>query len=194
MLTLENERVLLRLLTLDDYDYLLPFALNEARIWQYSLISPAGSEGLRAYIAQAVAATAAGTDKAFIVFDKATQEYAGCTRFYSINEAHKAASLGYTWYGTAFQRTGLNRHCKLLLFTYAFEEWGLARVELRADTENAPSIAAMQAVGCTVEGVLRSDRVFEPSGKRASSIVLSMLRDEWCEGKKAALQQKIYAP
>ncbi len=44
---LEDERVLLRPLVEADITHLLPFALNEADLWKYSLISPAGEEGMK---------------------------------------------------------------------------------------------------------------------------------------------------
>jgi len=187
---LENDRVLLRPLAESDFENLLPFALNEADLWKYSLISPAGEEGMKHYISTTLQNKAAGTEYPFIVFDKATQQYAGSTRFYDIQLFNKAAQLGYTWYGKAFQRTGLNRNCKQLLFQFAFEEWGLERVELRADANNQPSINAMKAIGCTVEGVLRSNMTIDAGGRR-DSIVLSILKEEWFDTVKQLLQQKI---
>lgn len=189
-IVLENDRVLLRPLTESDYEYLLPFALNEADLWKYSLISAAGEEGMKNYISTTLQNKAAGFEYPFIVFDKATQQYAGSTRFYDIQLFNKAAQLGYTWYGTAFQRTGLNRNCKQLLLQFAFEEWRLERVELRADANNQPSINAMKAIGCTVEGILRSNMTIDAGGRR-DSIVLSILKDEWFTSVKALLQQKI---
>ena len=190
-IVLENDRVLLRPLAESDYEYLLPFALNEADLWKYSLISPAGEEGMRNYISTTLQNKAAGIEYPFIVFDKATQQYAGSTRFYDIQQFNKTTQLGYTWYGKSFQRTGLNRNCKQLLFQFAFEEWGLERVELRADANNAPSINAMKAIGCTVEGILRSNMTIEAGGRR-DSIVLSILKDEWFSSVKKLLQQKIH--
>ena len=67
-------------------------------------------------------------------------------------------SLGYTWYGTEFQRTGLNRNCKYLLLYYAFDMLGVDRVEFRADLRNVKSIQAMKQIGCTQEGILRKKR------------------------------------
>lgn len=188
---LENDRVLLRPLAESDYEHLLPFALNEADLWKYSLISPEGEEGMRNYISTTLQNKAAGIEYPFIVFDKATQQYAGSTRFYDIQQFNKTTQLGYTWYGKSFQRTGLNRNCKQLLFQFAFEEWGLERVELRADANNAPSINAMKSIGCTVEGILRSNMTIEAGGRR-DSIVLSILKDEWFSSVKKLLQQKIY--
>ena len=51
----------------------------------------------------------------------------------------------------------LNRHCKFLMLSYAFEQWGMERVEFRADFRNNRSIQAMKDIGCTVEGVIRKN-------------------------------------
>ena len=192
MILLENERVLLRELTASDYPHLLPFALTEPDTWQYSLVSAAGAEPMQHYIDTAIAAQTAGNEMPFIVYDKQAAAYAGCTRLYTINRVHSTVSLGYTWYGAAFRQTGLNRHCKLLLLTYTFETLGFERVEFRADVHNARSIAAMKAIGCVEEGVLRSDRAKD--NERCSSIVLSILREEWLHGGKEKLIAKIVYP
>jgi RimJ/RimL family protein N-acetyltransferase len=189
---LEDERVLLKPLTENDYDLLLPFAMNEPELWKYSMVSPAGAEGMKAYIAGALKNKNAGTEYPFIVFDKKQNKYAGSTRFYDIQQSFLATQLGYTWYGKDFQRTGLNRHCKFLLLQFAFEEWGLERVEFRADANNNRSIDAMKSIGCTVEGILRS-HMPTYTGARRSSIVLSILKNEWLDHVKADLLKKIYS-
>ena len=45
-ITLEDERVLLRPLKENDYNNLLPFALNERGLWYYSLVRADGADGL----------------------------------------------------------------------------------------------------------------------------------------------------
>ncbi|MES1216076.1 MAG: GNAT family N-acetyltransferase [Bacteroidota bacterium] len=188
---LEDERVLLRPLTADDYNLLLPFAINEPEIWKYSFASPASAEGMKAYIETTLKNKTAGIEYAFIVFDKANNAYAGSTRFYDIQQANQSTQLGYTWYGKQFQRTGLNRHCKLLLLQFAFEQWGLERVEFRADANNNRSVEAMKNIGCTVEGILRSHAPTF-SGVRRNSIVLSILKDEWFGGVRESLKGKVH--
>ena len=69
-LILEDDFVLLRPLQKMDFELLLPFAINEPTIWQYSLIPANGKENLENYIAIALKATASGTELPFIVFDK----------------------------------------------------------------------------------------------------------------------------
>lgn len=187
---LEDERVLLRPLQADDKKYLLKFALEEPEIWTYSLVEAAGEKGMENYIASALKARTEKREYPFIVFDKRTKEYAGCTRFYDIQLVNKTLQLGYTWYGKNFQGTGLNKHGKFLLLQFAFEEIGMERVEFRADFSNKKSIAAMQGIGCIIEGVLRSHAV-KPDGTRRDSIVLSILKDEWLRGVKLKLLEKL---
>ena len=185
-----DDCVLLRPLKPDDWQHLLHFAENEPDIWQYSLVPVAGEANMKAYIDSALVAKKDFKEYPFIVFDKRTQEYAGSTRFYDIQLPNKTLQLGYTWYGKNFQRTGLNRHCKYLLLQFAFETLGMERVEFRADANNAPSIAAMKAIGCKVEGILRS-HIPMPNGGRRDSIVLSILKDEWESEVKEKLKQMI---
>lgn len=188
-LELEDERVLLRPLREDDLKFLLPFALNEPEIWTYSSVIVAGENGISTYIENAVQGRLSQKEYPFIIFDKSSNEYAGSSRFYDIQLPFSTTQLGYTWYGKKFQRTGLNRHCKLLMLSYAFEQWGMERVEFRADFRNNKSIQAMKDIGCTVEGVLRKNMPLEDG--RRSSIVLSILRDEWFDKVKKSLQEKI---
>jgi RimJ/RimL family protein N-acetyltransferase len=187
---LQNERVLLRPLQLADEEYLLPFVIAEPTTWKYSLNGPKDEASMKNYIATAVQNRNDNKEYPFIIFDKKTNAYGGCTRFYDIQQAYKTTQLGFTWYGEKFRRTGLNRNCKLLLFSFAFEEWGMERVELRADVRNEKSINAMKAIGCTPEGILRSHLPNNEGGRR-DSIVLSILKEEWLNGAKENLIKKI---
>jgi N-acetyltransferase len=190
-LQLENERVLLRPLEPADLEWLLPFAIQEPEIWSYSAVSPASKNGMIDYIETTVAQRSAKKEYPFIVYDKKQGSYAGCTRFYDIQLENQSSQLGYTWYGKRFQRSGLNRNCKWLMLGYAFESWGLERVEFRADSRNERSLRAMKEIGCVKEGVLRS---IGPSvmGGRRDSVVLSILKEEWFSHVKEELKNKIY--
>jgi RimJ/RimL family protein N-acetyltransferase len=184
---LENERVLMRPLIATDIQLLLPFSLHEPEIWKYSLLPVAGAENLERYIQTAIRERENGVSYPFIVYDKLKQAYAGCTRYYDLQLDYKTLQLGYTWYGTAFQGTGLNKNCKYLLLEYAFESLEMERVEFRADYNNKRSIAAMERIGCTVEGILRS-HMPAPQGGRRDSIILSILKSEWLATVKSKLK------
>jgi N-acetyltransferase len=189
---LEDERVLLRPLKREDSINLQYFSLNEPDLWKFSLQSAAGNENLEKYIDIALNAKQTQKEYPFIVFDKKYGEYAGSTRFYDILPGFQTLQLGYTWYGKKFQGSGLNKHCKFLLFRFAFEELGVERLELRADNDNKRSIAAMKSIGCKVDGVLRANMP-KPEGQdgRRDSIVLSVLKEEWFGEVKAILQSQL---
>lgn len=188
---LENERALLRPLYENDFENLLQFSLHEPELWKYSVQQADSEEKLKIYIANALNAKEMRNEYPFIIFDKQTQQYAGSTRFYDIQPEHQTLQLGYTWYGMAFQKTGLNRHCKFLLLQFAFETLDLQRVEFRADYRNKNSINAMKAIGCKEEGVLRSHLIL-PNNERRDSIILSILKDEWFNEVRENLLKKIY--
>ena len=187
---LEDEVVLLRPLQENDTQHLMQFALEEPEIWKYSLVPAHGQDGMVNYLKTAIEGRTACREYAFIVFDKRTQQYAGSTRFYDIQLTNKTLQLGYTWYGKRFQGTGLNKHCKFLLLSFAFEQMQMERVEFRADNENERSKAAMLSIGCSIEGLLRSSS-FRIDGSRRDSIVLSILKAEWNQSIKETLWNKI---
>lgn len=190
-IVLEDDLVLLRPLQKTDVENLLEISINEPNTWEYSLIRANGKENLENYIAIALKARDNKTEFPFIVFDKKSGKYAGSTRFYDIQLSFKTLQLGYTWYGSAFRGTGLNKHCKYLLLQFAFETIRMERVEFRADNNNQRSIAAMKSIGCKVEGVLRNHMPTFGSDVRRDSIILSILREEWFDEVKENLRQKL---
>jgi len=189
---LENERVLLRPLQVSDASLLGHYVNEEPDLWQYSLAAIHNSADLENYIQMAIEARENKTSYAFIVFDKLLNTYVGCTRFYDIQLNFQTTQIGYTWYSKKCWGTKLNENCKFLLLQLAFDQMGFERVEFRADNNNKRSIAAMQKIGCTVEGVLRNHLPM-PNGKRRDSIVLSILKEDWNASLKQALAAKLKA-
>jgi N-acetyltransferase len=191
-IVLENDSVQLIPLDAAHTEAYINYALNQPNTWQFSMVNPGGSAtAMEEYINFAFTQQLDNKSYTFTVIHKATNEIAGCTRFYDIDFANACLTIGYTWYGEQYRRTGLNRQCKLLLLTYAFETWNMERVEFRADINNAASIAAMKAIGCIEEGILRSHSALQ-DGSRRTSIVLSILKSEWENNVKENLMKKIY--
>ncbi|AOM78444.1 GNAT family N-acetyltransferase [Pedobacter steynii] len=187
---LEDNYALLRPLKSGDFELLKNFGINEPELWKFSLQNAGTEEGMREYLKAAMEKRKKGTSYSFIVFDKTKNEYAGSTRLYDIDVASRNLSLGYTWYGKNFQGTGLNKHCKYLLFEFIFEQMEFERVEFRLDSENERSMQAIKSLGCTFEGVLRNNG-YRTDGTRRNSAVLSMLKSEWLESKKELLKNKL---
>jgi len=187
---LEDERVILRPLSSLDAAELAIFVRNEPEIWKYSLVAIHKLEDLQGYIDTAIQSRIDKTAYPFIVFDKQLNKYVGSTRFYDIQLNFESTQLGYTWYSKEVWGTKLNAHCKFLLLQFAFEQMGCKRVEFRADNDNKRSIAAMQKIGCTVEGVLRS-HLPRPDGTRRDSIILSITKEEWEQKVKSLIKKQI---
>ena len=76
------------------------------------------------------------------------------------------------------------------MLQFAFEKMNFKRIEFRADNDNKRSIAAMQKIGCTIEGVLRS-HLPKPDGTRRDSIILSIIKEAWDNSVKNILKAQL---
>lgn len=187
---LEDDFVKLSPLKIEHVDHLIGIA-NEPDIWKYSFDKGNGFENLTKYIQSTIDNRKAEKDYPFIVFDKIKNEYAGSTRYREIVPDLKAIRLGYTWYGQKFRGTGLNKHCKYLMFEFAFEKMGVERIGLAAYIENKISIAAMESVGCKTEGILRGIFPATNGVGRTDAILLSILKEEWYGNVRSNLKSKL---
>jgi RimJ/RimL family protein N-acetyltransferase len=95
-----------------------------------------------------------------------------------------AVEVGFTWLAGSAQGTGLNTEAKFLLFDNAFEQWHVARVDLKTDARNSRSRAAIERAGAQLEGVLRCwSRSWAPGeeGLLRDTAMYSVLASEWPE-------------
>lgn len=175
--TLENERVKLSLLGMSNYKHLLEIA-KQSNLVYYSPSKIDTPEDLKSYVQSAIDDYYHKTAIPFIVFDKQTNTYAGCTRFGLINWKNKVLHIGWTWIGTQFQGTRLNIHMKFLMLQYAFENLKFDKVEFRVDERNIKSRKAVEKIGAKLEGILRNDTLMLDGFKR-STCCYGILNDEW---------------
>ncbi|UYW02577.1 GNAT family N-acetyltransferase [Flavobacterium agricola] len=189
---LENDFVKLIPLQENHFHDLLYFTENEPEIWEYTMVKANTPDNLKKYISAAIEARIKQQEYAFIVYDKMQNKFAGATRFCDINLGLQKMQMGYTWYGKHHQGTGINKHCKYLLLDFCFETMHMERLEFRCYTENERSINALKSIGCTIEGVIRSNAI-APNGLRRDSMVLSILKHEWHFNVKTMLQNKLYS-
>jgi len=175
---LENKKVKLEIFTDRHLEVLLPIALNEPDLLQYSP-SPFGTEkALKQYLQNAKVEMKNGTRIAFVIFDKSKNKFAGSTSYGNISMDNARLEIGWTWIGKEFQGTGLNKNCKYLLLNYAFEILKCQRVEFKADSRNNQSRKALESIGATYEGTLRSHTLMSDSYRR-DTVYYSILKKEW---------------
>ncbi len=187
---LEDDFVRLSPLKIEHAEVLLDIA-NEDDIWLYSFVKGDGIENLRKYIQSTIDNRKNGKDYPFVVYDKVKNEVAGCTRFCEHIPILDSIRIGYTWYGQRFRGTGLNKHCKFLMFQFAFEKIGIERIGLGAYIENVVSIAAMKSVGCQKEGVSRGILPAPNGVGRTDAVMFSLLKNEWLDKVKKELNSKL---
>jgi RimJ/RimL family protein N-acetyltransferase len=187
---LENEVVRLEPLSMNHFDALVEFSINEPEIWSFNANGPDSTENLKKYMTFALKQRENELEYPFTVFDKKNNKYVGSTRFYNMALDSKTLEIGFTWYGKQFQGTAINKNCKYLLLTFAFENMQMERVGFRANNANERSKNAMKSIGCIEEGVLRSFRT-DAFGNRIDAIVLSIIKNEWTSGTKENLKNKI---
>jgi RimJ/RimL family protein N-acetyltransferase len=180
---LEDERVQLRPLVLSDVDNLLAVATSDEKLVQYSPKPVHTKELLTQYIESALADKLTNDRYPFIIFDKHHNAYAGSTSYLFVSNYNRRLEIGGTWSGKSFQKTGLNRHCKFLLLSYAFDELGFERVEFKTDERNLASRAAIEKTGGKFEGILRSHTLMD-DGFRRNTVCYSILKNEWPQLKE----------
>jgi RimJ/RimL family protein N-acetyltransferase len=185
---LEGSRVRLEPLRLDHLEDLARVALD-APIWRWTLMGPQDEPGLRRWVETALANAEAGTERPFATVDIASGRAVGSSRYLSIVPEHRRLEIGWTWVGSAYQRTGANREAKLLQLAHAFETLGANRVEFKTHARNERSRQALLGIGATFEGVFRSHMIM-PDDSIRDSAYYSVVAGEW-PGVKAALQAKL---
>ena len=115
---------------------------------------------------------------AFAVTDQRTGALLGTTALNGFEPAQQRTEVGGTFFGRQLWGTHVNPVSRHALLSFAFEVLQVQRVAFRCDARNLRSAAAIERLGATFEGVLRSHRN-APDGTRADSAVFSILGHEW---------------
>ena len=174
---LENQRVRLEPLTLDNYKVLETIASEKDLIY-YSPSNISTPEALLNYVKTALAEKEKDQSLPFIIYDKKLEAWAGSTRFGLIDPKNKVLHIGWTWIGNKFQRTGLNQNMKFLMLQYAFETLDYEKVDFHIDERNIKSRKAVEKLGATLEGILRKGKLMQ-NGFRRNTCCYGILKEEW---------------
>ena len=174
---LENDRVLLLPFT-DERNEELKNIIFDKEIWEFMGSNINNEQGLKNYIAKTIKDKNNRLCYPFLIIDKETNEVAGCTRYGNVDAANKKCEIGWTWFGTDFQGTGLNKACKHELLQFGFETIGFKRIQFSVDSKNTRAQRAIEKLGAQKEGVFRNNNV-APSGDSRTDIYYSIIKEEW---------------
>lgn len=187
---LKNDVAELVPLRAEHEEFLYPPSFDQ-EIWTHFEEQGYGQEPFHKYMNQALQKRADEEEYPFAIRDLRTNEFAGMTRIYAVNNALQTAKIGHTWIGKQFQRTGLNKNCKYLLFEFLFDQIEMERVGFGASSENTRSIRAMEGIGCVHEGKLRGFLPGNGIAERIDIVLLSLLKQEWETSVRQTLRRKL---
>ncbi|MFH9608371.1 GNAT family N-acetyltransferase [Streptomyces sp. NPDC017448] len=178
--TLSGQYVELVPLAVDHLDDLFTAGGGDEEVWRWLVGPPPRTrQELRGWMDELLGAPAYVP---FAVVHRASGRAVGWTAFLDVEVADERLEIGWTWYGRDHWRSPVNTETKLLLLTYAFEELGMGRVQLKTDHLNERSQAAIARLGARREGVLRRHRR-RPDGTWRDSVYFSLVAHEWPDAK-----------
>lgn len=175
--TLEGRHVRLEPLSEKHHAGLSDVGLDE-ELWRWIPAAVRSPEEMSAYIATALDEQARGVSLPFALVEKSSDRAIGSTRYGNIDRTHHRVEIGWTWVAPPWQRSAVNTEAKYLLLRHAFETLGCMRVELKTDSLNERSRAAILRIGAREEGTFRNHMI-TASGRIRHTVYFSILDSEW---------------
>ena len=185
---LEGRHVRLEPLREDHLAGLAGVGLDED-LWRWIPTPVRTVEEMAAYIATALREQAQGVSLPFALVERHTGRPIGSTRYGNIDRTHHRVEIGWTWVAREWQRTAINTEAKYLLLKHAFETLGCIRVELKTDSLNERSRAAILRIGAREEGIFRNHMI-TAGGRIRHTVYFSIVDSEW-PSVKARLEAKL---
>ena len=185
---LEGRHVRLEPLALEHAAGLAEVGLD-AELWKWIPTPVRTPEEMSGYVQTALDDRTMGSSLPFVLIEQASGRSIGSTRYGNIDRDHYRVEIGWTWVARQWQRTAINTEAKYLLLRHAFETLKCIRVELKTDSLNDRSRAAILRVGATEEGTFRNHMI-TASGRIRHTVYFSILDSEWPQ-VKVRLQAKL---
>ena len=153
-------------------------AASDPTIWTFMPFPLCDRDILKLFVAHVAAQPSKGEAAGFVIRDKQSHRLVGGSGYWHIDHQHNKLEIGGSWVIPELQRTRVNTEAKFLLLRHAFEEMGCTRVGFSIDERNTQSITAIERIGATREGLLRSDMAMH-DGTLRNSFIYSILASEW---------------
>lgn len=180
--TLESRGVRLEPMTMDHVESLVA-AASDGKLWDLWYTAIPAPDKAAKYVEEALEGQRNGTMLPWVVRDLSKDAIIGTTRYHDINAAVDRVEIGYTWYAQTHQRTHVNRTCKLMLLSHAFETVRCKVVGFRTDNFNFRSQAAIAGLGAKKDGVIRHFQA-RRDGSARDTVMFSILVQEWPDVKR----------
>lgn len=171
---LNTERLSLRKITPEVYDYIYNTLSEEEQLRFLSLVSleelkkeqEKHKKGLATY------------NKTFVYFhliDKETELVIGWCGYHTWYIDHNRAEIGYELIDDTYKNKGFMTEALQLIIAYGFDQMSLNRIEAFISLENIPSFKLLTKFGFMQEGLLKNH--YLKDGAYEDSAVFSLLKD-----------------
>lgn len=111
------------------------------------------------------------------IFDLNTNKTVGIASLMRIEPHVGVVEVGHIHFSPLMQRTPISTEALYLLMKRVFEELGYRRYEWKCDSLNAPSRAAAERLGFSLEGIFRQLTMYK--GRNRDTAWLSIIDSEW---------------
>jgi RimJ/RimL family protein N-acetyltransferase len=161
----------------------------EEELWRWIPTPVRTAADMAAYVELALKEQAEGMSLPFAQIERATGRVIGSTRYMNMEKVHHRVEIGCTWIGREWQRSAANTEAKYLLLRHAFETLGCMRAELKTDSLNEKSRAAILRIGAKQEGIFRN-HMMTSTGRIRHTVYFSIVDSEW-PGVKSELERRL---
>ncbi len=144
---LENDKVLMRLFTADDFEPLHQVA-SDPQIWeQHKQQDRYKKEVFRSYFDPGLA-----DGMAFVIIDKTTNQIIGSSRFERIKGVENAIEIGWTFLARTYWGGEYNRSFKTLMLDHAFQHFDAVAFYVAGNNQRSKKAVAK----------LGGEQIFDP--------------------------------
>ena len=151
-------------------------AVADGDIGAINYVNVPGRDGIPHWVEQALLAADAGRVLPFVVV--AGERVVGSTRFYDIDLDVPTVAIGYTFHAASVWRSHVNTANKRLMLGHAFDTLAAQSVYFHTSHQNLRSQAAIERLGATRDGILRSHRRHK-DGSLRDTHTYSIIASEW---------------
>lgn len=171
---LETERLLLRKLTPEVYDYIFQHLNDEECMNHLGLTTTEELEKEKEKHKKGFSAY----DRTFVIFqliEKTSKKVIGMNGFVRYYPGHFRAELGYALYSDAYKNKGYMSEVIETIINYGFNTLKIERMEALVGPSNAPSLKLVKKQGFQQEALLKKH--FYKNGILEDSILFSLFRN-----------------
>ncbi|NGM49825.1 GNAT family N-acetyltransferase [Caulobacter sp. 602-2] len=184
---LEGRYVRLEPITPDLRDELRGAIDCDPASWEIMSVNGCG-EGFEDWWGALLGESDRGERVGFAIRRKSDGKIVGTSSYLNIRRLHKGLEIGSTFLHPDARSGPVNPESKRLLLGHAFDS-GVIRVEFMIDVRNARSQAAVEKLGASKEGVLRSHKITW-TGHVRDTAVFSITDFDW-PGVKQRLEFRL---